>query len=199
MSAAAASPHGLANAALLVAALSVAGVAHVLWLKSRWARGWSSPIDGGATFRGRRLFGANKMLRGLVAMPLAAAAAFAAIGATRGAYPEWLARGSWDLSTGGYALLGFTCGLAFMAAELPNSFLKRQLDVAPGGLPRQRWLRPVCFVLDRSDSTLGVLAVVSAALPVSIATWGWMLVLGPASHAAFSGWLYRVKVKGRPL
>jgi CDP-2,3-bis-(O-geranylgeranyl)-sn-glycerol synthase len=138
-------------------------------------------------------------VRGLVAMPPAAAAAFAAIGALRDSFPEWLARGLWDLSTGNYALLGFACGLAFMVAELPNSFIKRQLDVAPGAPPRQRWLRPVCFVLDRSDSTLGVLAVVSAALPVSIATWGWMLLLGPASHAAFSGWLYRVNVKGRAL
>lgn len=199
MSVALGTPHGLANALWLVAMLSAAGVAHVLWLKSRWAKRLTQPIDGGAMLRGRRVFGANKMVRGLVAMPIAAAAAFAAIGAMRDAYPQWLARGLWDLSAGGYALLGFACGLAFMLAELPNSFLKRQLDVAPGAAPRQRWLRPVCFVLDRSDSTLGVLTVVSAALPVSVATWGWMLVLGPASHAAFSAWLYRAKVKARPM
>ncbi len=58
---------------------------------------------------------------------------------------------------------------------------------------------PVCFVLDRSDSTLGVLFVLSSLLPVSTATWIWALVLGPASHAAFSGWLYRSALKARPL
>lgn len=192
-------PDGLANAVWLVAALSLAGVAHVLWLKSRWSRLFDQPLDGGATFRGRRVFGANKKLRGLLMMPIASMAVFALLAGARGAYPAWLAAGMWEMSTAEYALLGLACGLAFMLAELPNSFVKRQLDVAPGDEPRQKWLRPVCFVIDRGDSTLGVLMVVTLALPVSAATWLWMLALGPASHAAFSGWMYLARLKARAL
>ncbi len=195
----AACPDGLANALWLVAALSLAGVAHVLWLKSRWSRAFDRPLDGGATFRGRRLFGANKKLRGLVAMPLASMIAFSALAAARELYPAWLAAGFWEMPPAGYALLGFACGLAFMLAELPNSFVKRQLDIAPGEEPRHKWLRPVCLVADRGDSTLGVLAVITLVLPVPVATWLWMLVLGPASHAAFSGWMHAARLKARAL
>lgn len=132
-------------------------------------------------------------------MPLAAMAAFVLAAAGRDTYPVWLARGFWDLSLASYAFLGLACGLGFMLAELPNSFLKRQLDVAPGEEPREAWLRPVCLVVDRVDSTLGVLLVLALALPVSAATWVWMLVLGPASHAAFSAWMYRARLKARAL
>ena len=192
-------PDGFASAAWLVAALSVAGAAHVLWLRSAWARRFSQPLDGGATFRGRRVFGANKQVRGLMMMPLASALAFAVLGGARDLYPEWLARGLWDLPPAMYAALGFACGLAFMLAELPNSFLKRQLDVAPGAAPQGGGLRPLCFVIDRCDSTVGVLVVLTLLVPVSAATWLWALLLGPVSHAAFSTWLYRERLKARPL
>jgi len=192
-------PQGLATALWLVVALSLAGVAHVLWLKTAGSRRLSQPLDGGVTFRGRRLFGANKMLRGLVMMPLASSLAFAFLGGCREAYPTWLALGLWNLGAAGYAALGFACGLAFIVAELPNSFLKRQLGVEPGAEPRQGWLRPICLVLDRSDSTLGVLAVATLLVPVSATTWIWMLLLGPLSHAAFRQWMYRALLKPRAL
>ena len=41
----------------------------------------------------------------------------------------------------GYAALGAWAGLGFMLGELPNSFVKRQLDVAPGQAPRGRAAR----------------------------------------------------------
>jgi CDP-2,3-bis-(O-geranylgeranyl)-sn-glycerol synthase len=192
-------PDPFASAAWLVVALSVAGAAHVMWLKSPWAHRFSQPLDGGATFRGQRVFGANKQLRGLMMMPVAAALAFAALAGLRERYPEWLARGLWDLSPVAYGGLGFACGLAFMLAELPNSFLKRQLGVAPGAAPERGWLRPLCFVLDRCDSTVGVLIVLTLLVPVSAGTWAWALLLGAASHAAFSTWLYRARLKARPL
>jgi hypothetical protein len=187
------------SALFIVVAMSMAGVAHVLWLKSAASKYFGQPLDGGLTFRGRRLFGSNKMLRGLMVMPFAAALTFFAIGAGRDHFPGWLAAGMWDLTAGEYALLGLACGLAFMIFELPNSFLKRQLDVPPGEAPRQPWLKAVCFVLDRCDSTLGAMLVVAIALPLSGETWFWVFVLGPASHALFSALLHRVGEKARAL
>jgi len=183
-------PDGFAAAAWIVAALSAAGAAHVFWLKSAWARRFAQPLDGGATFRGRRVFGANKQVRGLMMMPLAAALSFALLGTL---LPLW------DLSSAAYAGLGFACGLAFMLAELPNSFMKRQLDVPPGAAPAGGWRRALCLAVDRCDSTVGVLVVLTLLVPTPPATWLWALLLGPASHAAFSTWLYRERLKARPL
>jgi CDP-2,3-bis-(O-geranylgeranyl)-sn-glycerol synthase len=188
-----------ASALFLVVAMSLAGVAHLAWLKSPLSKRFSQPLDAGLTFRGRRIFGPNKMLRGFMVMPVAAAVTFAALAALRERLPGWLASGIWDLTAGEYALLGFACGLAFMLAELPNSFLKRQFDVPPGEAPDRGWLKPVCFVLDRCDSVMGVMVVVALTVPAPLAMWLWVLILGPMSHALFSAALHGIGEKLRPL
>jgi CDP-2,3-bis-(O-geranylgeranyl)-sn-glycerol synthase len=195
----AAAPEPFVAALFLVAAMSIAGAVHVAWLRSAAARRLAWPLDGGLTVRGRRLFGANKRVRGFVVMPPAAAASFAALGALRDTAPAWVARGTWVLDVGQYALLGFACGLAFMLAELPNSFLKRQFDIAPGMTGDRPLPRAVFLILDRCDSVLGVLIAASLLVPMHAATWLWVLVLGPGVHAGFSVLLHRCGVKARAL
>ena len=192
-------PAPFANALWLVLAIAAAGVFHVLWLQSPLSKLFQQPIDCGLTWRGRRLLGDNKKLRGLMAMPLAAAVTFSILGGLQGWLPAWLEAGTWNLSLSQYAALGFVCGLAFMLAELPNSFLKRQLGVPPGEAPRHGILKPVTLTIDRLDSVVGVLLVVSLLLPVEPATWLWVFLLGPATHAAFSVWLYHTGEKARAL
>jgi CDP-2,3-bis-(O-geranylgeranyl)-sn-glycerol synthase len=190
-------PEPVACALLLVAAMAAAGVAHVLWLRRTRSRGRGVPIDGRATFRRRRLFGDNKTWRGTVVLPPAAAATFGLCGLLRPHLPSWLQSGMWPLSPAAYAVLGFACGAAFLAAELPNSFLKRQLDVLPGEAPRNGALAALCFVIDRVDSAVGVLILITLLLPVRPATWLWVLLLGPGVHLLFSLWLHRMGVKSR--
>ncbi len=188
-----------ATALFLLLAMSSAGVLHVLWLKSPASKRFAVPLDGGATWRGRRLFGPNKMLRGLMAMPPGCALSFGLLGAWREQLPRWLAEGMWALSPSAYAALGFACGLAFMLAELPNSFLKRQLGIEPGLPAASAGMRALFFVVDRCDSVLGVLVVCSLLVPLPAAAWGWVLLLGPSVHAFFSIVLHRVGVKARAL
>ena len=194
-----ASPQALPCAVFLVATMAAAGVTHVVWLRSKLSLRLNGPVDLHLKVRGRRLFGPNKMWRGFAVMPIAAAVAFWAVGSLRPGLPAWLSAGMWDLPGAQYAVLGLACGFAFMLAELPNSFLKRQLDVAPGMAPRGRGLAAVFFVLDRVDSVLGVLILVTAMLPVAPRTWVWVLLLGPGTHWLFSLWLYYLNVKARPL
>ncbi|MCI0517083.1 MAG: CDP-archaeol synthase [Woeseiaceae bacterium] len=188
-----------ALAVYILVAMGVAGAVHVLWLN--WARSdlLLAPVDFGARFRGRRVFGDNKRLRGFIALPLAAACAFAVIAEYRHFFPAPLANGLWPLSTLQYAGIGFAAGFAFVLAELPNSFLKRQLGVAPGKVPEQGWQRVLCLLLDRVDSTLGVLIVLSLLAPVPAMTWLWVMLIGPGMHAFFSAMLHRIGVKERSL
>ena len=188
-----------ASAVFLVFAMSAAGVAHVVWLKSAAAQRFTQPVDMGRTFRARRVFGENKMLRGFVVMPPAAAVSFALLGAAREHLPSWLTQGVWALQPAQFALLGFACGLAFMLAELPNSFVKRQLDIVPGQPPSSPPLRALFFVIDRCDSVLGVLIIASVLVPLQPLTWVWVLLLGPCLHALFSILLHRLGVKARAL
>jgi hypothetical protein len=192
-------PEPLECALFLVVALSIAGFVHSAWLRCPCSRPFARPIDLGRTFRGRRIFGANKMWRGLMVMPIAAAGAFAGLAYFRDELPSWLARGMWPLPPTSFALLGLVSGVAFMLAELPNSFLKRQLDVAPGQAPTRLPLAAMCFVLDRVDSTIGVLLVLTLLVPVAPRTWLWALLIGVVAHGLFSMLLHALRIKTRPL
>ena len=193
-----AAPAPLPCAVFLLLAIGLAGVAHVAWLRSAWSLPFAIALDGGLHLRGRRLFGDNKTLRGLMMMPLATSASFALFAASRECLPAWLSAGIWDMPTAQMAWVGMICGLAFMLAELPNSLFKRQLDVLPGDAPVSAPLRWLCLILDRSDSTLGVLIALSLMLPLHPMTWFWTLLLGSGLHWLFSIWLYRLKLKKRP-
>lgn len=191
-------PPALPCAVFVVSAFVIAGAAHVAWLRSRYSRRFATPIDGGAAWRGRRLFGDNKTWRGLMAMPLVAALVFALAVQFREHLPTWLAAGIWARSVSELAGVGFVSGLAFMLAELPNSFIKRQLDIYPGAAARPPGRRILFLIVDRIDSTLGVLIVLSLLLPVHAMTWLWALLLGIGLHWIFSYWLFLLRLKGRP-
>lgn len=193
-----AAPAPLPCAVFLLIAIGLAGVAHGAWLRSAWSSPFAFAIDGGLLLRGHRLFGDNKMLRGLMMMPLASSATFALCAAYRDSLPSWLSAGIWDLPTAQMAWVGFVSGLAFMLAELPNSMFKRQLDVSPGEAPTAPALRWLCLIIDRSDSTLGVLIALSIMLPLHPLAWFWTLLLGSGLHWLFSVWLYRLRLKKRP-
>jgi CDP-diglyceride synthetase len=184
-------------AIFLIVAFVLAGLLHSAWLRSPISRRFTIPIDGGAHFRGRRIFGENKTVRGFVVMIPAAALTFVVLAAVARTSPD-VASSLWPLSVGGYAALGAWAALGFMLGELPNSFVKRQLDIAPGEAARGRVSAVVGFVVDRLDSIVGMLAAVTIAVPTPWATWLWVLVLGPAIHWAFSVLLYRIGVKARP-
>lgn len=109
------------------------------------------PLDGGATIGGRRLFGDNKTWRGAIFMtagPALAALALTRWPAFRHALPDAVADAP--------ALLwGALVGLGVVVGELPNSFLKRRLDIAPG-TQRRTGVGVALIVLDQGDLVPGV-------------------------------------------
>ncbi len=96
-------------------------------------------------------FGPNKRWRGLISLPLTAALAtigFQAIESSASFLPEQWIHFS-DFNGVEYGLLtGFFCNLA----ELPNSFIKRRLNIPPGDESQI-----ATFITDHLDSTLGLL------------------------------------------
>ena len=108
-----------------------AGLVHLAVMKlDLWPRLRRMPIDGGLTFRGKRLFGDNKTWRGAVVT----------IGTTMLAAwgVEQVHACCWPLPTlvpfaEDHPLLwGLLLGTGYILGELPNSFAKRQLGISPG-------------------------------------------------------------------
>jgi CDP-diglyceride synthetase len=137
----------------------VAGLVHLVVLRLDLLPGLRRmPIDGGATFRGRRLFGDNKTWRGaLVTIGCTTIAAWAMAG---------LNECCWHLPTlvpfaeAQPLAWGALLGTGYIVGELPNSFAKRQLGIAPGA-SGQGIAGRVFWVIDQIDSLAGMLLFVA--------------------------------------
>lgn len=135
------------------------------------------PLDGGATFRGRRVLGDNKTWRGALFMatgPALAAAALTRWPAFRDALPD-------DVADAPPLLWGALVGLGVVVGELPNSFLKRRLDIAPGAQRRTPG-GPALIVLDQADLVPGVWLCLAPVYVLGLATVAVALVAVTAAH-----------------
>lgn len=186
-----------ACAAFLVGAFTLAGVSQTAWLALPLSRRFAIPLDGGRTFRGRRIFGANKTLRGFVIMVPATGLSFAALAGLLEGSPSGQT-GLWPGASADYGLLGMWAGMGFMLGELPNSFVKRQLDIGPGdaagGGGSARLLQ---LAIDRLDSGIGMMTAIAVAVPTPPLTWLLVLTIGPAFHWGFSALMFHLGIKPR--
>lgn len=187
--------------------ITIAGVVHMSIVKRDALPGLRLPLDGGRTLHGRRILGDNKTWRGAVVMVAlpglygllqglaggpwaertgAACMDFAAWGAFAGGPP-------WTHALG-YAVANAVIGLGYVAGELPNSFLKRRLGIAPGATPASA-LGLVTLVIDQADSVL-------AGLGLGALVFGWSLrffVVGTVTltllHLAFNASMRAARLK----
>jgi hypothetical protein len=124
---------------------------HVWVLRGDWLRGLKVPLDGGRTFRGRRLLGNNKTWRGALLMISGVLLATLVLSL----WTWWWDQLPSGIRDAGPVLYGFLLGLGVVVGELPNSFLKRQLDIAPGS-QRSSWSGRAMTLLDQGDLVIGI-------------------------------------------
>ena len=127
------------------------------------------PLDFGATFRGRRLFGDNKTWRGALFMTAGVVFAVALLSL----WPWYWHHLPDGIQDAGPWLYGLLLGLGVVLGELPNSFLKRRLGIAPG--TQRRSLGGALFSLyDQADFVLAIWVLL---LPI------WTMSVGEAAVA----------------
>jgi CDP-2,3-bis-(O-geranylgeranyl)-sn-glycerol synthase len=124
---------------------------HVWVLRGDLLRGLKRPLDGGRTFRDRRLLGDNKTWRGALLMTSGVLLATLVLSL----WSWW-----WDRLPAGIhdarpVVYGLLLGLGVVVGELPNSVLKRQLDIAPGS-QRSSWSGRAITLLDQGDLVIGI-------------------------------------------
>lgn len=146
------------------------------------------PIDGGATFRGRRLLGDNKTWRGAVvtiATTMLAALALEQVHVCCWPLPTLV-----PFAEDHPLLWGLLLGTGYIAGELPNSFAKRRFGISPGSAGQGAAGR-VFWVIDQLDSlagmllfiapvwrpSLGLLALIVAIMLVAHPVSAWIMVL----------------------
>jgi hypothetical protein len=135
-----------------------AALAHAPVLRFDLLRALKRPIDGGATLRGRRVLGDNKTWRGAAAMSGGVLAATVLLWRS-----EWYRqRLPAEIRNAPPALVGALLGASVVVGELPNSFAKRQLDIAPGDQRKS----PAGVAISLFDQADFVLAAWLLLLPV---------------------------------
>jgi CDP-archaeol synthase len=171
-----------------------APVLHAPVLRWNLLPGLARPLDGGRSFRGRRIFGDNKTWRGALLM-------------TTGIVLATVALWQWDwwrdelphaVRTASPLLVGALIGLGTVGGELPNSFLKRRLDIAPGS--RRRSAGGVALaLLDQGDLVLGIWFCLLPVwvMPVWLAAIAFVAIA--AVHAALNVVGYAIGARTAPV
>ncbi len=86
-------------------------------------------------------------------------------------------------------LIGFLLGLFYAIFELPNSFLKRRLDISPG--KTSKGFKKVFFIiLDQADSIFGIALVVWMFYPLGIGIYLLYILVGTITHLLINMLLY---------
>jgi CDP-2,3-bis-(O-geranylgeranyl)-sn-glycerol synthase len=169
--------------------VAFANMAPVVVSKMPWFARFTTPIDFGGTFRGRRILGANKTWRGLIAGIIAGTLAFWLLQLTAG-QSSWLADFPGDTA---YAdlptiLFGVLFGIGTLGGDAVKSFIKRQMDTAPG--------KPWPF-FDQIGEILGAILVTLPFVMFGFWVYVWVAVLwvvidlGVSALAYLAGWKER--------
>lgn len=177
----------------------MAGIFNMIWCKSKLCDFMKKPVDFGKDFCDkRRIFGENKTWKGFVGMIIGGCVFSVLWGLVCGC-SEYLTEHNYFyvnyLNTIEYnAFTGILIGFAYALFELPNSFLKRRLDITPG--KTTSGFKKVFFVfLDQADSIFGCVLVIC--LFYSMPLWFYLLYVfvGAATHIVLNILLYLVKLR----
>lgn len=158
---------GLLRTAYLFLPLLVGAIVNGLCIRFQCLTFLTYPLDFRLTCRKRRLFGNNKTFRGIILFSIGTALAVSLQATVFHNIPllQSLEILNYDLVYP--PLFGFFLGVAAMLSELPNSYLKRQLDIPSGGAAHGIWL-PIFYFLDQVDLLAGTWLVLSLAMKVTL-------------------------------
>jgi len=169
-------------------------VVHAPVLRYDWWPALKRPLDAGATFRGRRLFGDNKTWRGALAM----ASGVFGLALVLACIPAYWSRLPHEIQHAGPVVFGLLIALGTVLGELPNSFLKRQLDIAPGAQHRSP-LGVLLSLYDQGDFVPGIWLLLLPVWTMSAAQAVLAFAVVVAVHLGFNLLGYRLGARATRL
>jgi CDP-2,3-bis-(O-geranylgeranyl)-sn-glycerol synthase len=187
----------VAATAWLLFPLLVGALVHGVCMRQGWLACLARPIDGDRTWRGRPIFGHSKTFRGPICVAAGTAAGFALESAVCAWIDTAAALVPFDPARVPWWLFG-AAGFAAELSELPNSFVKRRLGIAPGHTAKGV-LSVVFYAWDQLDLLLGWWLVLAIALRVSAAQVAVSLVLVGSLHplTTLAGYLLGMRPTAR--
>lgn len=184
---------------ITLAPVIFAGVLNMIWCKLPILSSLKKPIDNGVCLSdGRRLFGDNKTWKGFVGYLLLNTLCMVLWGLLCLSIFALNSRNffyfTYSNTIGFNLLIGLFLGLGYSLFELPNSFLKRRLDVEPGKTKTGFW-KVFFVILDQADSLFGCVLVVAIIYPMSIGFYLLYVAIGALTHIVFNMLLYFARLR----
>lgn len=175
----------------------LAGTLNMIFVKTKVYERIRTPMDGGLCLKDKkRLFGDNKTWAGFGGMILFGMVAQVIWGGVCRLLPEGVnyIYQYHDNSVLFNLLVGGALGLAYVVFELPNSFVKRRIDIPDG--KTVNGLKGVLFlVIDQVDSIFGVTLVTACLYPMPLWQYGLYILIGGGTHIAVNLILYATKIR----
>ena len=150
---------------------------------------FNQPLDLGKTFRGKRIFGSHKTIRGILAGTIMGllVVVIQVVLTSMFNWPESLSRGV-DYSESSIMLMGLFMGFGAMAGDAIKSFFKRQIGVEPG----HSWVP-----FDQLDFVLGGFLASLPFFTLSIKLYALGIFLALVLHPTINviAWILRLQDK----
>ncbi len=156
----------------------------MILVKKNWLASIKVPIHA-------RLFGANKTWRGLIVMPF-----FTLLGAFLSHLLESEELGL-GFSQSTWWIFGLGLGFMYVLFELPNSYFKRRLGVAPGKQATE--YKFIFIFLDHFDSATGVGLFYYFFMGIPLLNIAGAIFIGALVHLVVNYLLYLLKIRREPL
>ena len=179
----------------------LAGIFNMIWIKLPVLKSTAKPIDAGKNFvDGKRIFGDNKTWKGIIGYVLlntffAVIWGFVCKIGTLESLDFFYV--NHENTVVFNLLVGVLLGLGYSLFELPNSFLKRRLDITPGKTIKGFW--KVFFIfLDQADSIFGCALVVWLFYDCGILLYLGFVAVGAFTHILLNVLLYLAKLRKNP-
>lgn len=179
--------HDITFALWFLLPAACANVAPILTAPLPVIKKWSTPIDGGRTFRGKELLGSHKTWRGLVS-GMVAATMILWLEQLAVAHFDWAQTLVGDVHYAALPtlILGPLFAIGALGGDALESFFKRQRGIKSGG----SWVP-----FDQLDYIVGSVIVSLPFVILAPLNYVWILVVWFVIHlaASYTGWLVGLK------
>ena len=175
----------------------LAGILNMLFVKTPLYKRFKNPIDRGILiYDGKRLFGDNKTWIGFFGMIIANMISQVLWGLVCLKLPNNI-NYIYDYNKNTIAnnlLYGALLGFAYVLFELPNSFIKRRINI-PDGKTISGLKGSIFFIIDQIDSLIGVGIVLALIYPMPLWQYFLYIIIGAITHIAVNAILYKAKIR----
>lgn len=176
----------------------LAGILNMIFCKAKVLKSFYLPIDQGKNYiDGKRIFGDNKTIKGLFGYIVINAIIYIIFGYIYQIFNinhyNYFYINYYNTFYYNF-LIGLLLGFAYALFELPNSFIKRRLDIKPG--KTSNGVKKYFFIfLDQADSIIGMTFVILLFYDLSFNTFISFVLLGALTHILFNILLYYLKLR----